>query len=72
MTLDARDEWIAVKLNRVFAAARMLRGSRPAGYESSCRELAALRSDLEADLSRLQRIEDRVLELSGGTFHWEP
>jgi hypothetical protein len=70
---DKKDEALAVKLNRTFAAARMLRGRNPAGYAHSVQELGAVKEQLESgDPARMQRILARVAELSGGTFHWDP
>jgi hypothetical protein len=73
MILSAREEMIAVKLNRLFAAARSLRGRNPAGYDHSCKELQMLKEQLESgDNDLMQRILDRVNELSNGTFYWDP
>ncbi len=72
MELDAENEAMAVKLNRTFAAANSMRGSRPEGYEGACRQLAALKEELEGDPARMGMVVERAGELSGGTFHWDP
>ncbi len=73
MKLDAKEEMIAVKLNRLFAAARSLRSKNPAGYAHSCKELEMVRGQLESgDPSLMHRILSRVNELSNGTFYWDP
>ncbi len=73
MNLSDRDELLAVKINRVFAAARSLRGRNLPGYSNSCEKLDALRNQLETgDADRMKRILNRVDELSGGTFYWDP
>ncbi len=73
MTLSSEEEMMAVKLNRLFAAARSLRGRNPAGYTHSCNELGTIREQLESgDSYSMQRVLGRVNEMSGGTFHWDP
>ncbi len=73
MQLTPKEEMIAVRINRLFAAARSLRGVRPAGYTHSCKELERIREQLESgDPDFMRRIVSRVSELSGGTFYWDP
>ncbi len=73
MMLSPEEEMIAVKLNRLFAAARSLQSRNPAGYTHSCKELETLREKLESgDNDSMQRVLGRVTELSGGTFYWNP
>ena len=68
-----QEEYFAQKLNRVFAAARSLRSRNPVGYAHSCKELQQIRAALESgEPARMQRILDRVRDLSGGTFCWDP
>jgi hypothetical protein len=63
----------AARINRVFAAARSLRGGNPAGYAHACQELNNIRQQLaSSDPESMQRILDAVRELSGGTFYWDP
>lgn len=70
---SAQDEYLAEKLNRAFAAARSLRGRNPAGYAHSCKELQEIQAMLESgDPARMKRILDRVRNLPGGTFYWDP
>lgn len=67
------DEYFAVKLYRVFAAAQSLRDRNPEGYAHSRKELQEIRAKLESgDAEQARRILARVNELSGGTFYWDP
>jgi len=70
--LSKQDELAAQRLNRLFAAARSLRGRNRAGYESALEQIRAIQEELSADPPRMSRIEERAGALSGGTFHWEP
>lgn len=71
--LVPKEEMLAVKINRLFAAARSLRGRNPAGYARSCKELEMIREQLDSeDADAMGRIMGRVDEMSNGTFYWDP
>jgi len=72
ISLGPADEILSVRLNRLFAACRSMRGSNPAGYSNARRQLDIINEDLVASPARRRMIETRVSQLSGGTFHWEP
>jgi len=66
------EERLATRLNRLFAACRSLRGSNPAGYQNARAQLDSIREELEPTPIRMNLIENSVLDMSGGTFHWDP
>lgn len=72
VTLEPADELLSVRLNRLFAACNSMRNYRPVGYNNARRQLDTVREELTASPARKRMIENRVSELSGGTFHWDP
>lgn len=70
--LSPADEILTVRLNRLFAACRSMRGSNPAGYGNARRQLDTISEELAASPAIKHMIERHVSQLSGGTFHWDP
>ena len=66
------EERLATRLNRLFAACRSMRGGNQAGYQNARSQLDAIREELEPTPIRMSLIENSVLDMSGGTFHWDP
>ncbi len=68
---NREEEYLAARLNRLYAAANSMRGRNPRGHESAVQQLAELRESLSEDPERMARVVGLARQLSNGRFEWE-
>lgn len=67
---NREEEYLAARLNRLYAAANSMRGRNPRGHESAVQQLAELRKSLSEDPERMARVVALARQLSNGRFEW--